>query len=189
LLADTFSGLTPVGTQLDRDAWLDGVVKGTLLAAHKADEMEDLGEEFAVRGPGVATHTSLWRFRVAATQRDYCLQGRAVYAKLDGQWQVVSNQGSMIHDGTLVAVSHDGLTGKYEIEGGGTYTISRTGRTLFGQRSGLPQKSPIFETAGGGFEGPLGRWRFTFHKDGAGRVSGLTFSSDGKDRWRAKKVE
>jgi hypothetical protein len=69
LLADTFSGLTPVDTRLDRDGWLDGVAKGTLLAAHKADEMEDLGDDLTVHAPGVATHTSLWRFRIAATNR------------------------------------------------------------------------------------------------------------------------
>jgi len=189
LLADTFSGLTPVGTRLDRDGWLDGVAKGSLLAAHKADEMEELVDDLTVHAPGLATHTSLWRFRVAATKRDYCLQGRAVYAKLDGRWQVVSNQGSMLHDAPLAAVRHDGLAGKYEIEGGGTYTVIKVGRTLFGQRSGMPQRSPIFETVGGGFEGPLGRWQFVFHRDGAGRVTGLTFRSDGNDRWRATKVE
>src|SRR5690242_7912826 len=67
LLADTFTGLTPVGTRLDRDGWLDGVARGTLLSAHRADEMEDMGAELIVHGPAVATHTSLWRFRVAAT--------------------------------------------------------------------------------------------------------------------------
>lgn len=95
----------------------------------------------------------------------------------------------MLHDGPLVAVRHDGLVGRYEIEGGGTYTVIKVGRTLFGQRSGLPQRSPIFETVGGGFEGPLGRWQFVFHRDGEGRVTGMTFRSDGNDRWRAKKVE
>jgi len=189
LLADTFTGLTPVGSRFDKAGWLDGVAKGTLLSAHKADEMEELGEELTIHGSTVATVTNLWRFRIAATKRDYCLQGRAVYARLGEGWQLVSNQGSMLHDGPLVTVSQDGLTGKYAIEGGGTYTISKTGRTLFGQRSAMPQKSPIFETADGGFEGPLGRWQFTFHREGDGKVTGLTFRSDGKDRWRAKKVE
>jgi hypothetical protein len=124
---------------------------------------------------------------MAATGRDVCLQNRRVFARLDGAWRVISSQGSLIHDGPLAAVNHDGVTGKYE--GGGTYVITETGRTLFGQRSPMPRKSPLFETADGGFEGPLGRWKFTVHKDDKGRVTGLTFSSDGKDRWHAKKIE
>jgi hypothetical protein len=32
LLADTFTGLTPVGTRYDRAEWVEGVTKGGLLA-------------------------------------------------------------------------------------------------------------------------------------------------------------
>jgi len=141
LLTDTFTGLMPVGSRHDRAEWIDRLAKGNLLMTQKADETEELGEELTLHAAMAATHTTLWRFQVAATKRDVCLQNRTVYAKLAGEWRVISSQGSMIHDGPLVAVSHDGLTGKYEIEGGGTYTVTKTGRTLFGLRSGL-QESP-----------------------------------------------
>ena len=56
-------------------------------------------------------------------------------------------EGRHNHDGPLVEAKHDGLVGKFKIEGGGTYTVTEAGRTLFGLRSGMPQKSPIFEAA------------------------------------------
>lgn len=186
LLADSFTGLQPVGTSYGRAGWIDLVGKGGF-AFQKADETEQLGDALTVHGAVAATHTTLSRYRMAARKRDLCIQTRTVLAKLDGRWLVISVQGSTIHDGPLVEAKHDGLVGMYEIEGGGTYTVTATGKTLFGQRSGLPQKSPIFESADGGFEGPLGRWKITCQKDPSGTVTGLAFSSDGKEMWRARR--
>ena len=188
LLADGFTGLQPVGTSYDRAGWIELVAKGGF-AFQRADDAERLDDTLTVHGAVAAAHTVLNRYRVAARKRDLCLQTRTILAKLDGRWRVISVQGSLIHDGPLVEVNYDGVVGKYDIEGGGTYTVTKVGRTLFGQRSGLPQKSPIFEAAGGGFEGPLGRWKLTFHRDDQERMTRLTFSSDGKDLWRAKKAD
>ena len=187
LLAESFSGLHAIGTNYDRSGWIDLVAKGDFL--FQKGDATALEDQLTIHGDAAAAHTALNRYALVAEKRDVCVQTRTVLAKLDGEWRVVSVQGSLIHDGPLLETSHAGLTGKYEIEGSPTYTVTEIGRTLFGQLSMHSKPSPIFEAADGGFEGPLGRWQFTFLKDDKGQVTALTFRIDGKQLWRARRIE
>jgi ketosteroid isomerase-like protein len=170
-----------------REVWVEKVMKGEL-TLHKADEHEELEQDVALPGPGLAVVTMLARYRQTDAKRDTCLRTRTVLLKQDGQWRAVSGQTTLLHDGPLVELSHEGLVGKYEIEGARRWEVTQTGRTLFGSTP-WGTRMPMFETPGGSFEGPLGRSRFDFQRDDRGRATGVTFSGEGKVLWRAKRVD
>jgi hypothetical protein len=185
LLTVNFTAVMPVGTELDRERWLEGVGSGTLLSSQKADEAEILWERTTTHGPGIASYTSMRRFRVRTTNRDFTILTRMIFLQDGDSWLLASSQGSMIHDGPLVD-RNAGIVGEYQLPEGGSYRIELRGRTLFG-RMGSWDLSPIFETRDG-YEGPLGRWKFEFHRDENWAVIGMTFTSDGSPRWTARKV-
>ena len=52
---------TPVGTSLDRAAWIEQIGQGGM-GFQRADETEELGEDLKVHGTAAATRTTLSRF-------------------------------------------------------------------------------------------------------------------------------
>jgi hypothetical protein len=170
-----------------REVWIDKVTKGEL-TLHKAEEHEELEHDVAFPGASVAIVTTLARYRQAEAKRDTCLRTRTVLLKQDGTWRAVSGQTTLVHDGPLVELSHKGLVGKYEIDGGRTWEVTKTGRTLFGSTP-WGAKMPMFVAPGGWFEGPLGRARIDFQRDEQGHVAGATLSGEGKVVWEAKRAQ
>ena len=198
LHAATFTAITPTGAVYDRAGWIDLVAQGGL-AVQKTDDEEQFEEDLTMHASGIAARTTFARFRFSSRKRDVAMKNRIVYARLDGEWRVISSQASLLHDGPLIAVANDAVVGRYALDNGRTVTVTKSGRTFFATLPTLrPARTPIFETAEGHFIG-AGGFYYAFIKseskgrdsgtDPHGRIAAVTLTRDGKELWRATRVE
>jgi hypothetical protein len=185
LIAPEFTAIDRAGTTRDRAAWIELVVSGAMLA--QKSEPEELGDDVTVVGSGAAVRSSVFRFQDLARQRDIGIKTRTVYARIDGEWRVISIQQTQLHDGPIVTGSYEGVIGKYLLEAGRPFTIAKVGKTLFATLPTGAANVPLFETPGGGLVGPGGEFVYSFERDSNGRASTVTMTRYGKTVWRAKR--
>ena len=183
----SFTALLPTGLIQNRDGWISDIQRGTLAAQRFADQ-EQLDERLTLHGSTGATHTVITRYTDPVIKRDVALATRTVYARIDGEWRVISNQGSALHNGPLVTANHSGIPGTYRIDGNRTLTIVKTGRTLFAKVPALGADTPLFDLPEDEFVAP-GDFRYKFTRDASGRATGVTMSRFGKPAWSATRVE
>lgn len=98
-------------------------------------------------------------------------------------------QQTQLHDRPIVTASHDGAIGRYALDAGRAFVISRVGTTLFATPPAGPARVPLFETRDGGLIGPGDEFVYTFQRDASGRATWVTMTGYGKPVWTAKRVE
>jgi hypothetical protein len=187
LIAPAFTAIDRAGTVRNRAVWIEQLASGAMLT--QKGDAEELSDDLAVFATTAAARTTVNRHPDVARQRDICTSTRTVYAKLEGEWRVISMQQTQLHDGPIVTASYDGVIGRYALDAGRAFVISRVGKTLFGTPPAGPARVPLFETPDGGLVGPGGEFVYTFQRDPGGRATSVTMTRYGKPLWSAKRVD
>jgi TonB family protein len=188
IVAPEFTAIDRAGTTRNRAAWVELVMSGSALTQKSVPEA--LSDTIAVLSGSGAVRTVTERFQDAARARDICVMTRTVFARLDGEWRVLSMQQTQLHDGPVVTTSYDGVVGKYLLDAGRPFTIARTGRTLMATLPNGSTNVPLFETPDARLLlGPGGEFVYWFDRDANGRATTVTMTRYGKQVWRATRVD
>ena len=107
------------------------------------------------------------------------------YVKRDGRWQMIASHVTVIPSErksiTLNPKSLDAFTGQYEMAPGVTYTITRKGDKLIGQRAGRSEEELLAMAENILFRKGAVRGEKVFVRDDGGRVTQMIDRRDNND--------
>jgi hypothetical protein len=191
LLAPDFYFVHSTGVLTNRKEFIDRTVE----QAGRQRDIEFLEQELYIYGE----HTAVWLTRsVTRTNDGTEINFRAtdVLAKNGKQWQWVAvNSTKLSTRPKPVPVSADTIKsylGEYQINANKKFIVTEEKGTLIGQSAGIRQREliPIAATEFVWFSPDSNiDMRVVFIRDGGSRVNHAILKSEGKEVWRAKKIE
>jgi ketosteroid isomerase-like protein len=195
LIAENFFFIHANGATATRKMYIDNWMAGGLSAQQDGNSVKMLDENVTMHGDAAAVHVMRSVLSKPAQGTEQQMRVATVFAKVNGRWQKIFGETSMLPDrpksATVDYKLYDGYVGQYDVRPGVVFTVRREGNSLHTTQTGR-QNGELIPKSDTEFiwynPDMIVDGQVIFVKDPAGQVTHAVFRMNGNEIWRAKKI-